>query len=338
MSMREMTYGEAVKEAIAEEMRRDPTVFLMGEDVGRAGTVFKVLSGLHDEFGDDRVMDTPIAEAGLVGLGVGAALTGSRPIVDIMFGDFITLAMDQIVNQAAKLRYMSGGQARVPLTIRSTMGAGRSSAAQHSQSLHAWLAHIPGLKIAIPSTPADAKGLFKSAVRDDNPVVIYEDKMMYALKGMVPTQDDYTIPFGQADIKREGDDVTLIATSSMIHVALEAAAELAEQGISAEVVDPRTLVPLDSETLINSVVKTTRAVIIDEGHKRFGITGELASIVYRGAFDYIDAPIVRLGAMDVPVPFSKPLEDATIPTATDVINAVREMGISPEKKSNPRSC
>ena len=331
MSMRELNYGEAVKEAIAEEMRRDPTVFLMGEDVGRAGTVFKVLSGLHDEFGDDRVMDTPIAEAGLVGLGVGAALTGSRPIVDIMFGDFITLAMDQIVNQAAKLRYMSGGQARVPLTIRSTMGAGRSSAAQHSQSLHAWLAHIPGLKIAIPSTPADAKGLFKSAVRDDNPVVIYEDKMMYALKGMVPTQDDYTIPFGQADIKREGDDVTLIATSSMVHVALEAAAELAEQGISAEVVDPRTLVPLDSETLINSVVKTTRAVIIDEGHKSFGITGELASMVYRGAFDYIDAPIARLGAMDVPVPFSKPLEDATIPTATDVINAVREMGINAKR-------
>ena len=327
MSMREMTYGEAVKEAIAEEMRRDPMVFLMGEDVGKAGTVFKVLTGLHDEFGDDRVMDTPIAEAGLVGLGVGAALTGSRPIVDIMFGDFITLAMDQIVNQAAKLRYMSGGQARVPLTLRATMGAGRSSAAQHSQSLHAWLAHIPGLKIAIPSTPADAKGLFKSAVRDDNPVVIYEDKMMYALKGMVPTQDDYTIPFGQADIKREGEDVTLIATSSMVHVALDAAHTLAEQGISAEVVDPRTLVPLDGETLIASVVKTTRAVIIDEGHKRFGITGELAALVYRGAFDYIDAPIARLGAMDVPVPFSKPLEDATIPTAADVINAVREMGM-----------
>lgn len=327
MSMREMTYGEAVKEAIAEEMRRDPMVFLMGEDVGKAGTVFKVLTGLHDEFGDDRVMDTPIAEAGLVGLGVGAALTGSRPIVDIMFGDFITLAMDQIVNQAAKLRYMSGGQARVPLTLRATMGAGRSSAAQHSQSLHAWLAHIPGLKIAIPSTPADAKGLFKSAVRDDNPVVIYEDKMMYALKGMVPAQDDYTIPFGQADIKRKGEDVTLIATSSMVHVALDAAHTLAEQGISAEVVDPRTLVPLDGETLIASVVKTTRAVIIDEGHKRFGITGELASLVYRGAFDYIDAPIARLGAMDVPVPFSKPLEDATIPTATDVVNAVREMGM-----------
>ena len=324
---KEMTFGEAIKEAIAEEMRRDPTVFLMGEDVGKAGTVFKVLTGLHAEFGDERVIDTPIAEAGLVGLGVGAALTGSRPIVDVMFGDFITLAMDQIVNQAAKLRYMSGGQATVPLTIRTTMGAGRSSAAQHSQSLHAWLAHIPGLKVVIPSTPADAKGLFKTAVRDDNPVIIYEDKMMYALKGNVPTEEDYTIPFGQADIKREGDDVTFIATSSMVHVALEAANTLADQGISAEVVDPRTLVPLDEDTLIESVVKTTRAVIIDEGHRGFGITGELASLVYQGAFDYIDAPIVRLGAKDVPVPFSKPLEDATIPTSEDVIRAVLEMKI-----------
>jgi len=323
---KEMTFGEAIKEAIAEEMRRDPDIFLMGEDVGKAGTVFKVLVGLHEEFGDERIIDTPIAEAGLVGLGVGAALTGSRPIVDVMFGDFIALAMDQIVNQAAKLRYMSGGQATVPLTIRTTMGAGRSSAAQHSQSLHAWLAHIPGLKIVIPSTPADAKGLFKTAVRDDNPVVIYEDKMMYALKGMVPT-DDYTIPFGQADIKREGDDVTLIATSSMVHVALEAATALAEQGISAEVVDPRTLVPLDTETLIESVVKTSRAVIIDEGHKSFGVTGEIASAVYNGAFDYMDAPIVRLGAMDVPIPFSKPLEDATIPTTEDVIKAVQDMKI-----------
>ncbi|MDA0711572.1 MAG: alpha-ketoacid dehydrogenase subunit beta [bacterium] len=324
---KEMTFGEAIREAIAEELRRDPTVFVMGEDVGRAGTVFKVLTGLYDEFGPDRIIDTPIAEAGLVGLGVGAALTGMRPIVDLMFGDFVTLAMDQIVNQAAKLCYMSGGQASVPITIRTTLGAGRSSAAQHSQSLHAWLAHIPGLKIVIPSTPADAKGLFKSAVRDNNPVVIYEDKMMYTLKGMVPVDDDFTIPFGLADVKREGDDVTLIATSSMVHVALEAAKHLGELGISAEVVDPRTLVPLDRDTLIQSVIKTTRAVIIDEGHRGYGITGELASVVYQGAFDYIDAPIVRLGAMDVPVPFSKPLEDATIPTAKDVIRAVQEMKI-----------
>lgn len=326
-SEKEMTFGEAVKEAISEELRRDPNVFVMGEDVGPAGTVFKVLTGLYDEFGPERVIDTPIAEAGIMGLGVGAALTGMRPIIDIMFGDFMTLAMDQVVNQAAKLCYMSGGQASVPLTIRTTLGAGRSSAAQHSQSLHAWLAHIPGLKVVIPSTPADAKGLFKTAVRDNNPVVIYEDKMMYALKGMVPTDEDYTIPLGQADIKREGDDVTLIATSSMVHVALEAAQHLSEQGISAEVVDPRTLVPLDEETLIKSVVKTTRAVIIDEGHRGYGITGELASIVYQGAFDYIDAPIVRLGAMDVPIPFSKPLEDVTIPNVENVVKAVQDMQI-----------
>ena len=326
MSSREkkMTFGEAVKEAMAEEMRRDPAVVLIGEDVGPAAGVFKILVGLYDEFGPERVIDTPIAEAGFVGIGVGAALTGMRPIVEIMFGDFIALTMDQIVNQAAKIRYMSGGQAKVPLTIRATMGAGRSSAAQHSQSLHAWTSHIPGLKVAVPSTPADAKGLIKTAVRDDNPVIVYEDKMMYRLEGMVP-EGDYTIPFGKADVKREGDDVTLIATSSMVHVALNAAGTLAQQGISAEVVDPRTMVPLDREALVASVSKTGRAVIIDEGHRSFGVTAELASVVYEGAFDYLDAPVVRLGAMDVPVPFTKPLEDATIPTEKDVVEAVTGM-------------
>ncbi len=326
MSTREkkMTFGEAVKEAMAEEMRRDPMVLLIGEDVGPAGGVFKILVGLFDEFGPERVIDTPIAEAGFVGIGVGAALTGMRPIVELMFGDFIALTMDQVVNQAAKLRYMSGGQAKVPLTIRATMGAGRSSAAQHSQSLHAWTSHIPGLKVVIPSTPADAKGLIKTAIRDDNPVIVYEDKMMYKLEGMVP-EGDYTIPFGKADVKREGDDVSLIATSSMVHVALNAAGILAQQGISAEVVDPRTMVPLDREALVASVSKTGRAVIIDEGHRGFGVTGELASVVYEGAFDYLDAPIVRLGAMDVPVPFSKPLEDMTIPTEKDVVEAVMGM-------------
>lgn len=319
-----LTFGEAVRETIAEELRRDPLVFFMGEDIGRAGGVFKILVGLHDEFGSARVIDSPISEAGLVGLGVGAALTGMRPIVEIMFGDFMTLAMDQIVNQAAKLRYMSGGQARVPLTIRATLGAGRSSAAQHSQSLHAWTAHIPGLKVAIPSTPADAKGLLKTAVRDDNPVIVYEDKMMYGLKGAVPA-GDYTIPFGQADVKREGSDVTVIATSSMVHVALAAAETLAGDGISAEVIDPRTLVPLDEEALIASVAKTSRAVIIDEGYRGFGITGELASVVYEGAFDYLNAPVARIGAMDVPVPFSKPLEDATIPGEQQIVDAVRAM-------------
>ena len=321
---KEMMFSEAVREAIAEEMRRDPSVFIMGEDVGAAGNVFKVLVGLYGEFGPERVIDTPISEEGFTGVGVGAALTGMRPIVEIMFGDFIALVMDQIVNQAAKLRYMSGGQAKVPLTIRATLGAGRSSAAQHSQSLHAWCAHIPGLKVVIPSTPADAKGLIKSAVRDDNPVIVYEDKMMYSLKGMVPTAE-YTIPLGVADVKREGSDVSLIATSSMVHVALKAAATLQEQGISAEVVDPRSLVPLDKEALVNSVSKTGRAVIIDEGYRGYGITGELSSVIYEGAFDYLDSPIVRIGAMDVPVPFSKPLEDATIPNENDVIKAVKGM-------------
>ncbi|MCZ6633560.1 MAG: alpha-ketoacid dehydrogenase subunit beta [bacterium] len=321
---KEMTYGEAIKEAIAEEIRRDETVFLMGEDVGAAGGVFKILVGLHEEFGSERVLDTPITEAGFVGLGVGAALTGMRPIVEVMFGDFMALAMDQIVNQAAKIRYMSGGQCQVPLTIRATLGAGRSSAAQHSQSLHVWTAHIPGLKVVVPSTPADAKGLIKSAVRDNNPVIVYEDKMMYGLKGMVP-EGDYTIPFGQANVMREGSDVTLIATSSMVHVAMAAAEILDGEGVSAEVVDPRTLVPLDKETLVASVAKTSRAVIVDEGHRSFGVTAELASVVTEGAFDYLDAPVARVGAMDVPVPFSKPLEDATIPTEQDVVTAVKGM-------------
>lgn len=318
-----ITFGEAVKQGIAEEMRRDESVVIMGEDIGSAGGVFKILVGLREEFGD-RVIDTPIAEAGYVGLGVGAALTGMRPIVELMFGDFMALTMDQIVNQAAKLRYMSGGQATVPLTIRATMGAGRSSAAQHSQSLHAWTSHVPGLKVVIPSTPKDAIGLFKTAVRDDNPVVVFEDKMMYAVKGPVPDVVD-PIPFGVADVKRPGDDVTLIATSSMVLVALAAAEELARDGISCEVIDPRTMVPLDKDTMIESVSKTGRAVVIDEGCQSFGVTAEIASVVYDGAFDYLDAPIVRLGAMDVPVPFSKPLEDATIPSEQDVIQAVRGM-------------
>jgi pyruvate dehydrogenase E1 component beta subunit len=320
----EITFGEAVKRAIAEEMRRDERVVMLGEDVGPAGGVFKILVGLYDEFGPERIIDTPISEAGFVGIGVGAALTGMRPIVEIMFGDFMALAMDQIVNQAAKLRYMSGGQATVPLTIRATMGAGRSSAAQHSQSLHAWASHVPGLKVAVPSTPKDAIGLIKTAVRDDNPVIVFEDKMMYPVKGKVPATVE-PIPFGVADVKRPGSDVTLIATSSMVLVALKAAERLSADGVSAEVVDPRTMVPMDREGLVASVKKTGRAVVIDEGCRGFGVTAELAAAVYEGAFDYLDAPVVRLGAMDVPVPFSKPLEDATIPNEEDVVRAVKEM-------------
>src|ERR671922_2007567 len=272
-AVRELTYGEAVREAIAEEMRRDPRVFRIG---------------------------------------VGAAMTGMRPIVDVMFGDFITLTMDQMVNQAAKAHYMSGGKIKVPIVFRTTLGATRRSAAQHSQSLHAWVSHIPGLKVALPSGPYEAKGLMKTAIRDDSPVVIFEDKMMYRVKGPVPAED-YTIPFGVADVKREGRDITLVATSSMVAVALGAAKLLDDAGISAEVIDPRTTWPLDKQTLIDSARKTSRALVVDEGYERYGVTAEIASVIAEGAFYYLDAPVKRIGAMDVPVPFSPVLEDLTVP-------------------------
>ncbi len=262
--VRELTLGEAIREAFAEEMRRDPRVLVMGEDVAEAGTAFKVLSGLVDEFGPERVLDTPISEAGFTGIGVGAAMTGLRPVVDIMFGDFAGLIMDQMANQAAKIHYMSGGKWSVPMVLRTTLGASRRSAAQHSQSLHAWFCHIPGLKVVMPSTPYDAKGLLKSAIRDENPVVFYEDKMMYRMKGQVP-EGEYTIPLGVADVKRSGEDVTIIATSSMVTVALGAAKMLEEYDISAEDVDPRTLWPLDEETLLESARKTHRVIVVDEG-------------------------------------------------------------------------
>ena len=312
-SARELTFGQAIKEALAEEMRRDPRIFIIGEDVAEAGTVFKVLAGLVDEFGPERVIDSPISEAGITGLGVGAAMTGMRPVVDLMFGDFMALAMDQIANQAAKVHYMSGGKLRVPMVIRTTLGASRRSAAQHSQSLYAWVAHVPGLKVVLPSTPADAKGLLKSAIRDENPVLFFEDKMMYQVKGSVP-EGDYTIPLGVADTKRPGSDITLVATSSMVQVALAAAAQLEASGISAEVVDPRTLFPLDAEALVASVRRTGRAIVVDEGYERYGITAEIASVIADGAFDYLDAPVKRLGALNVPVPFSPTLEDQTVPT------------------------
>src|SRR5574339_377757 len=253
--MREITFAEAIREALAEELRRDARVFIVGEDVAEAGTPFKVLLGLVDEFGKDRVIGAPISEPGFSGIGVGAAMTGMHPVVDIMFGDFLTLAMDQIVNQAAKVHYMSGGKLKVPIVFRTTLGATRRSAAQHSQSLHAWLSHVPGLKVVVPSTPYDAKGLLKTAIRDENPVVFFEDKMMYKLKGPVPT-DEYTIPFGAAEVKRMGDDITLVATSSMVQVALGAAEKLSQIRISAEVVDPRTTVPLDKQALVDSARKT----------------------------------------------------------------------------------
>lgn len=321
--MREITLSKAVNEAIAEEMRRDPTVFLLGEDVAEAGTPFKVLSGLVEEFGSERIIDTPISEPGFMGIAVGAAMTGSRPIVDLMFGDFIFLVMDQLCNQAAKTHYMSGGKLKVPLVLRTNLGATRRSAAQHSQSLHALVAHIPGLKIALPSSAYEAKGLMKTAIRDNNPVVIFEDKLMYNDKAPVP-EEEYLIPFGVANILRKGSDITLIATSSMVQVAQKAAEILAaESGISAEVIDPRTIVPLDEETILSSVRKTGRAIVIDEGHQSFGITGEIASRINEKAFYYLDAPVQRIGAMDVPVPFSPVLEDLTVPTPQIVAERAR---------------
>tara|TARA_Y100000590_G_scaffold120624_1_gene138096 strand:- start:148 stop:1143 length:996 start_codon:yes stop_codon:yes gene_type:complete len=319
-----ITFSQAVNEALAQEMRREKTVFIIGEDVAEAGTPFKVLSGLVEEFGTERVLDSPISESGFTGIGVGAAMTGMRPVVDIMFGDFMTITMDQIVNQAAKIHYMSGGKLKVPMVVRTNLGASRRSAAQHSQSLHVWLSHIPGLKVVLPSTPYDAKGLLKTAIRDENPVVIFEDKMMFQDKGNVP-EDDYTIPFGVADIKKEGTDITLIGTSSMVQIALEAADILAEKDISVEVIDPRTVMPLDKKTLIDSAIKTSRVIVIDEGYDSYGVTAEIASVIAEGAFYHLEAPVKRIGAMDVPIPFSPVLEDLTVPNAGMVVEMAEKL-------------
>src|SRR5574341_533457 len=322
--LREITFSQAVREALAEEMRRDPTVFIIGEDVAEAGTPFKVMLNLVDEFGTDRVIDAPISEPGFCGIGVGAAMTGMRPVVDIMFGDFLGLVMDQVANQAAKIHYMSGGKLKVPMVFRTTLGATRRAAAQHSQSLQAWPSHIPGLKVAIPSTPYDAKGLLKTAIRDDNPVVFIEDKLMHQSKGLVP-EGEYILPFGVADTKRSGTDITLVATSSMVQVALAAAEQLATLGISAEVIDPRTTVPLDRQTLIESAKKTSRVIVLDEGYESYGVTAELASFIADGAFYYLDAPLKRMGAMDVPIPFSPVLEDLTVPTEESVFEMAKSL-------------
>lgn len=317
--MREITFSQAVNEAIAEEMRLDSSILLLGEDVAEAGTPFKILSGLVEEFGTNRIIDTPISEPGFVGLAVGAAMTGSRPIADLMFGDFLFLVMDQLANQAAKQHYMSGGKLKVPMVLRTNLGATRRSAAQHSQSLQAMVAHIPGLKVAMPSSPYEAKGLMKTAIRDNNPVVIFEDKLMYQMKGPVP-EDEYLIPFGQANILREGTDITLIATSSMVQVIEAAAEQLAEQGVSAEVIDVRTIVPLDEKTILESVKKTSRVIVVDEGHQSYGVTAEIAARISEKAFYYLDAPVARIGAMDVPIPFSPALEDLTVPEPKGVVD------------------
>jgi pyruvate/2-oxoglutarate/acetoin dehydrogenase E1 component len=325
MQMRKITYREALREALKEEMHRDKTIFLLGEDIGRYwGGAFKVTEGLAEEFGDERVRDTPISESAIIGTAVGAAITGMRPVAEIMFGDLTALAMDQIANQAAKIRYMFGGQISVPLVIRTPFGAGVNIASHHSQSLEAWFMHIPGLHVAVPSTPYDAKGLLKTAVRSDNPVVFCEHKLLYPIEGEVP-EEEYTIPFGVADVKREGSDVTVVTTLYMVHKALNAARELEAEGISIEVVDPRTLTPLDKQTIIRSVKKTGKIVIVSEDCKTAGVSAEIASIVAEEALDYLDAPIKRVAEPDTPIPFSPPLEQHVIPDEGAIIKAVKEV-------------
>jgi pyruvate dehydrogenase E1 component beta subunit len=323
--MRKITYREALREALREEMRRDPTVFLLGEDIGKYwGGAFKVTEGLTEGFGEERVRDTPISESAIIGTGVGAAITGMRPVAEIMFGDLTALAMDQIANQAAKIRYMFGGQAKCPLVIRTPFGAGVNIASHHSQSLEAWFMHVPGLYVAVPSTPFDAKGLLKSAIRGSNPVMFCEHKLLYPVEGEVP-EEEYTIPFGVADVKREGEDATIVATLYMVHKALRAAEILENEGISVEVVDPRTLTPLDKQAIIKSVKKTGRLVVVSEDCKTAGVSAEVAAIVAEEAIDYLDAPIKRVAEPDTPIPFSPPLEQYVIPDEKAIIKAVREV-------------
>jgi len=322
--VREITFVEALNEALRQEMERDPNVFVIGEDVGVYGGVFGVTKGLFEKFGPDRVIDTPISEAGFIGLCVGAAIAGLRPVVELMFVDFFGVAMDQIYNQAAKLRYMTGGKAKIPLTIRTTIGGGFRGAAQHSQLLYSIFAHVPGLKVIVPSTPYDAKGLLISAIRDDDPKIFFEHKKLYGIKGPVP-EEPYTIPLGKADVKKQGKDVTVVAVAWMVHEALRAAEKLEKEGISVEVIDPRTLVPLDKETILNSVKKTGRLVIADEDYDRCGFASWVASIVADEAFGYLKAPIKRVTTPNVPIPFSPPLEDEVLPNAAKIENAIRSI-------------
>ena len=322
--MRIMTYAEALREALRNEMKRDPRVFLLGEDIGVFGGTFGVTKGLLEEFGEDRVRDTPISETAITGVAIGAAATGMRPVAELMFMDFVTVAMDQLVNQAAKMRYMFGGKITIPMVLRMPAGAGIQAAAQHSQSLEAWFTHVPGLKVVYPSTPKDALGLLISAIRDDNPVVFVEHKVLYSMKGEVPDTNE-PIPLGVADVKREGEDVTIVATGLMVHKALKAAEELAKEGIEAEVIDPRTLFPLDKETIYSSLKKTHRIVIVTEEVKRGSWAGELAAMIAEKMFDYLDAQIVRVCALNTPIPFTTVLENVVIPNEVDIIKAVKSI-------------
>jgi pyruvate/2-oxoglutarate/acetoin dehydrogenase E1 component len=323
--MREITYATAIKEAMCDEMRKDEDVFLMGEDVGIYGGAFGVSVGMIDEFGPERVRDTPISEAVIAGAAAGAAVTGMRPIAEIMFSDFTTIAMEQLVNQAAKMRYMFGGKAKVPMVLRTPGGSGTGAAAQHSQSLEAWFCHVPGLKVVIPSTPYDAKGLLKSAIRDDNPVIFIEQKLLYRKKGLIP-EEDYTIPLGKADIKRAGKDVTVITYGRMVPTCLDVAEVLSNEGIEIEVVDPRTLLPLDKETIIQSARKTGRVLIVHEAVQTGGFGGEIAAVIGDSeAFFYLDAPIKRLGGLNVPIPYCPELEKNVVPTEKTIKDVIYEL-------------
>jgi pyruvate/2-oxoglutarate/acetoin dehydrogenase E1 component len=320
--MPELTYREAVRDAMSEAMRRDEDVFVMGEDIAEMGGSMGVTQGMLEEFGPDRVRNTPISEMAIVGAGIGAAVAGMRPIVEVMYQDFMTLAMEQLVQQAAKHRYMSGGQIKVPLTLRTQGGAGWSPGAQHAQQLEAWFVHVPGIKVVFASTPADARGLLWSSIYDDNPVVFFEHRTLYNLKGEVPDEID-GIEIGKARVHREGEDVTVVATGRLVHEALKAADEAESDGISVEVVDPRTLLPLDEEAIVDSVRKTTRCVVAHEAVVRMGFGAEIAAVVQHGAFDYLDAPVERVGAAFAPVPFAPVMEQYVIPDADDVLAAVK---------------
>lgn len=322
--MAEITYRDAIRDALREEMTRDERVFIMGEEVGIWGGSYAVTQGLMREFGEARVKDTPIAEGLIVGAGIGAAMAGLRPVCELMTINFALLASDMIINHAAKLHYMFAGQIRVPLVVRAVGGSGRQLAATHSQSLEVMFAYVPGLKVVLPATPYDAKGLLKAAIRDDNPVLFIEHSLLYPMKGEVPA-GDYTVPIGVSDMKREGSDVTIVAYSRMVQVALEAADKLEADGISAEVIDLRTLRPLDTEPLIRSFMKTNHAVIVEEDWKTYGIGAEIACQIYEQAFGYLDAPIKRVAGTEVPMPYAKNLESMAIPTVGDVVRAAKEL-------------
>lgn len=322
--MKNLSMMEAIREAMTKKMREDPTVFIMGEDVGAFGGCFGVTAGMFDEFGAERVRDTPISEGVIIGCAVGAAATGTRPIAELMFIDFATVGADQLVNQAAKMRYMVGGKIALPMVVRLPLGAGTRAAAQHSQSLEAWLAHIPGLKVVYPSSPNDAYGLMLKAIEDDNPVIFLEHKLLYGIKGDVD-ENSKPIEFGKADVKREGKDLTVVATGKMVYEALNAAEELAKEGIDVEVIDPRTLFPFDKETLFNSVEKTNKLIIVTEENKRGSFAGEISAIVAEECFDNLDAPIIRVCSVNSPVPFSPVLEDYYVPNAGDIVKAAKKM-------------